>query len=244
MLSDDVLRRPYNKSRHNRALQERIGRSASSIEFKHRNISFILRSVGEDWIRGYLPASNRQGALEDAVERWQERHPEWLMRVPPHPSGLRDSAPLWIGPPPTLTNQPPRENLDRMAAVATKFDAAGRDARNRALGRAGEERVLAHERAALTLAGRDDLARSVRWVAEEEGDGAGYDIASFTPPGRPRLIEVKTTNGWERTPFNLTRNELAVSRERGPDWCLLRLWTSVASRGLSNFFPHWKGTCR
>lgn|GEM_PF-3766766 len=43
--------------------------------------------------------------------------------------------------------------------------APGRDERNRALGRAGEERVLAHERAALRTAGRDDLARKVRWVA-------------------------------------------------------------------------------
>ena len=42
----------------------------------------------------------------------------------------------------------------------------------------------------------DDLARKVRWVSEEDGDGAGYDIASFGPDGRARLIEVETTNGW------------------------------------------------
>ena len=53
-----------------------------------------------------------------------------------------------------------------------------------------------HERTALRTAGRDDLARKVRWVSEEDGDGAGYDIASFAPDGLPRLIEVKTTNGW------------------------------------------------
>lgn len=57
--------------------------------------------------------------------------------------------------------------------------------------------------AALRTAGRDDLARKVRWVSEEDGDGAGYDIASFAPDGFPRLIEVKTTNGWERTPFHI-----------------------------------------
>ncbi len=27
------------------------------------------------------------------------------------------------------------------------------------------------------------------------------------------LIEVKTTNGWERTPFHISRNELAVADE-------------------------------
>jgi hypothetical protein len=39
-----------------------------------------------------------------------------------------------------------------------------------------------------------------------------------------RLIEVKTTNGWERTPFHMTRNELAVAEERRNDWRLVRLW--------------------
>ena len=58
--------------------------------------------------------------------------------------------------------------------------------------------------AVLRSSGRDDLARKVRWVSEEDGDGAGYDIASFAPDGRARLIEVKTTNGWERTPFHIT----------------------------------------
>ena len=108
--------------------------------------------------------------------------------------------------------------------IAGKFDVAGRDARNRALGRAGEERVLVHERSTLRSAGCDDLARQVRWVSEEDGDGAGYDIASFAPDGRARLIEVKTTNGWERTPFHITHNELAVAEERRSEWCLFRLW--------------------
>jgi len=61
------------------------------------------------------------------------------------------------------------------------------------------------------------------WV-DEDGDGAGYDIESFEPDGRPRLIEVKTTNGWERTPFDISRNELAMADRRRSDWRLLRLW--------------------
>ncbi len=76
----------------------------------------------------------------------------------------------------------------------------------------------------MKVAGRDDLARKVRWVSEEDGDGAGYDIASFTRDGQERLIEVKTTNGWERTPFYISRNELAVAEERRSEWCLFRLW--------------------
>lgn len=98
-----------------------------------------------------------------------------------------------------------------------------RSSSNRALGRTGEERVLAHERASLLAAGRTDLAERIRWVSHVDGDGAGYDILSFDTDGSDRLIEMKTTNGWKRTPFHVTRNELAVE-ERRDDWRLVRLW--------------------
>jgi hypothetical protein len=226
MLADDFAGRPYNKAEHNRDLQARIDRNRSSIEFKHQNISAVLKGLGEDWIPGYKPAFNFQMTLVDAVARWLALNPAWLGRqagVRPA-GGLREAAQIWIGPPPTLSNHPPPQELEQMMHIAQKFDVAGRDERNRALGRAGEELVLAHERSVLRSAGRDDLARKVRWVSEEDGDGAGYDIASFAPDGRGRLIEVKTTNGWERTPFHITRNELAVAEERRSEWSLFRLW--------------------
>ncbi len=226
MLANDLARRPYNKADHNRRLQERIGRARTSIEFKHQNISAVLKGLGEDWIPGYKPAFNFQMSLVDAVARWLALNPLWLSRrrdAAPVP-GAQDAAPVWVGPPPTLSNQPPPQELDQMLRIARKFDVAGRDERNRSLGLAGEERVLAHERAVLTGAGRDDLARRVRWVSQEDGDGAGYDIASFSPDGARRLIEVKTTNGWERTPFHITRNELAVAEEHRNEWRLFRLW--------------------
>ncbi|MFN3591535.1 DUF3883 domain-containing protein [Thermaurantiacus tibetensis] len=228
MLADDVAGRPYNKAEHNRALQARMGRSKGSIEFKHQNISAVLKGLGEDWIPGYKPAFNFQMSLVDAVVRWLARNPQWLERTAARPHGMHaavsEGAMLWIGPPPTRSNTPPPPELEQMSALAAKFDVAGRDARNRVLARAGEERVLLHERANLSAHGRQDLASKVRWVAEEEGDGAGFDIASFELDGRARLIEVKTTNGWERTPFHISRNELAVADERRAEWCLLRLW--------------------
>jgi hypothetical protein len=225
MLAEDFAGQSYNKAAHNRDLQARIERDRGSIEFKHRNISAVLRALGEDWIPGYKPAQNYQSALEDAVARWLDLNPGWLSRVPDPPAmGLHETTRLWIGPPPTLSNQPPPAELERTIATAHAFDVAGRDERNRALGRAGEERALAHEKAVLTGAGRSDLASKVRWVSEEDGDGAGYDIASYTPEGRARLIEVKTTNGWERTPFHISRNELAIAEERRADWCLMRLY--------------------
>jgi hypothetical protein len=71
--------------------------------------------------------------------------------------------------------------------------------------------------------GHEELAKKVRWVAEADGDGAGYDILSFDKAGAERLLEVKTTCGAERTPFYLTRNELALSEERPADFRLVRL---------------------
>lgn len=69
MLTDDIARRPYNKAMHNRALQKKIGRSRTSIEYKHQNISAVLKGLGEDWIPSYKPAFNFQMALVDAVAR-------------------------------------------------------------------------------------------------------------------------------------------------------------------------------
>lgn len=240
MLADDVAGRPYSKAEHNRQLQTRINRSRTSIEFKHQNISAVLRGLGEDWIAGYKPAFNFQMALVDAVARWLASNPMWLGRGSrQRPVGsIGNVASIFVGPPPTLSNQPPPQELEQMLHIARKFDVAGRDERNRALGRAGEERVLEYERATLKASGRADLARKVRWISEEDGDGAGYDIQSFAPDGRSRLIEVKTTNGWERTPFHISRNELAVADERRAEWCLFRVWNfSREPKGFELFPP-------
>jgi hypothetical protein len=229
MLVLDIADRPYSKAEHNRRLQAAIDRPRGSIEYKHQNISAVLKGLGEDWLPGYRPAFNFQASLVDAVVRWLARHPDWLSpaaRFGSEQPAVSFSEPpdLWIGPPPTLSNAPPPDEADQMEAIARKFDVAGRDERNRELGRAGEKLVFAHEQRRLTSAGRSDLANRIRWVSEVDGDGAGYDILSFDSTGRDKLIEVKTTNGWERTPFHISRNELAVSKQRRDDWRLVRLW--------------------
>lgn len=224
MLASDIAGRSYNKAAHNRSLQDQVDRNRSSIEFKHQNVSAVLKGLGEDWIPGYKPAFNYQTTLEDAVARWLALNPSWLARVVEQPAtDLREPNSLWIGPPPTLSNQPPPAELEQTIATARKFNVAARDERNRALGRAGEKLALAHEKAVLVGMGRSDLASKIRWVSEEDGDGAGYDISSFEADGKPRLIEVKTTNGWDRTPFHISRNELAAAERLRSNWCLLRL---------------------
>lgn len=221
MLRDELAGRAYSKAKHNRGVQEATGRGRGSVEFKHQNISAVLIGLGEPWIIGYKPAFNVQSSLADAVVR----HLAGAAESFAHPPKDHQGDPLiQIGPPPTMRNAPPPKETEQLMAIARKFDVAAMQSANRVLGRAGEERVLRHERARLRQAGRDDLARDVRWVSDIDGDGAGYDIASFEETGASRLIEVKTTNGWERTPFHISHNELAVAEARADDWTLVRVW--------------------
>lgn len=229
MLIAEISGQEYNKSAHRRDLLALLPiRNEGSVEFKHQNISAVLVGLGQPWITGYKPKARFQNSLVDAVLRWLEFRPDWsnarLTSGNETANRVREAPILWIGPAPTFSNEPPPVDAKFMASIARKYDVAERDARNRSLGRAGEERVLEHEKMVLHGAGRGDLAEKVRWTSVEDGDGAGYDIWSFEPDGADRLLEVKTTNGWERTPFHVTRNELAVAEANRDSWHLVRLW--------------------
>jgi len=114
--------------------------------------------------------------------------------------------------------------------LVRKFNPAVRDERNRALGLAGEEFVIEVEKRRLYEAGRRNLKDDVVWISRDEGDGAGYDIRSIDPKtGTELFIEVKTTRGAKTTPFFLTRNEEAVSRERPKEWRLYRVFEFAAA---------------
>lgn len=76
----------------------------------------------------------------------------------------------------------------------------------------------------------------VRCVADEEGDGHGYDIESFALTGEKRLIEVKTTTGGQTTPFFLSRNEERVSREKA-EFRLYRLYDFAKTPKLFKLRP-------
>lgn len=225
MLSDELSERRYNKAAQNRALQDATGRSRGSIEFKLSNGSAVCIGLGLPMIKGYKPLFNFQMSLAEAASKWLAQHPDWELALNvKKTTQMAECAALFVGIAPTLRNAPPPDEVEQMQRVARRFDVAGREERNRALGYAGEERVFHYERQLLHQSGRDDLAKRVRWVSKEDGDGAGYDISSFTTEGRERLIEVKTTNGWEKTPFHISRNELEVANEKRDDWHLFRLY--------------------
>lgn len=220
MLALEQAGQPYVKSHRAAALMARIGRSHRSVEFKHMNISAVLEEIGQPTIRGYKPAWNYQRSILDAIERHLVSRPTLV--APAEAQQLAEPGMPFLVPPPPL--QAARERRPEMERFVRKFDPAERDFRNRELGKAGEEAVFHFERQRLFSEDRPDLAQKVRWVAQEDGDGAGYDIRSFDPSGAERLIEVKTTRGSQTTPFYLTRNEYAFAEERVDAFKLMRLY--------------------
>lgn len=239
MLVADISGKPYKKIEHNRNLQSLIDRTIKAIEYKHQNISAILKGLGEIWIPGYVPAINFQSSLAEEVERHLFGNKTYLTakQTAYELAKSIDADKLTLEPAPKLSSSTLPEHYDEYNNIAVKFDVAARDARNRALGRAGEQLVLLYEQSALEMAERHDLAKEVRWVSEEIGDGLGYDIVSFLPDGRKRLIEVKTTNGWEYTPFHISLNELKVSKQKEDAWCLVRVWDFIRSPRAYELLP-------
>ena len=220
MLALDLRGESYVKAHHRLILMRRLGRTKGSIERKHQNISAVLDEIGLPWIRGYVPMSNYQGSIVQAIERYLTAHRSALEvdRRAPEPLPRDVFVPSPTLQPPTAK---PIPELDRLLR---KFDPIERDHRNRQLGQEGERFVLNLEQENLAAAGRPDLATAVRWVSQLEGDNAGYDIQSFDPSGHLRLIEVKTTAGSARTPFFLTRHEKATADANAANWRLYRLF--------------------
>lgn len=247
MLADELAARPYVKAHHNSVLREKIGRTAGSVERKHMNISAVLIELGLPTIKGYKPFSNFQEALGQTIERYLIRHPaalygerllpSWGPESPTSAPGFADAPGIFVddAPPPPGAPRPTRpEGLERLVR---KFDPVARDFRNRALGKAGEALIVDFERRRLRALERKDLAAKVRWVAQEDGDGAGYDIHSYDREGNDRLIEVKTTQGARSTPFFVTRNELSLAHEHPDHFRLYRLYEVAQAPRLFKLRP-------
>lgn len=222
MLQDELAGKSYVKSHRAKALMQITGRTHRSVEFKHMNISAVLRELSLPTIKGYKPKPNYQHAIFDAIERALPAN-TWLFHTNRlSAENLAEAYSLFEEDCPRLSDIPKLPHgLERLVR---KFDPVSRDKLNRELGHAGEQLALEHERKLLFDGGRADLSRKVKWVSQDEGDGAGYDILSFDLHGRNRLIEVKTTNGSQRTPFFLSRNEERLSRERPGEFQLFRIY--------------------
>jgi hypothetical protein len=219
---------PYNKTERRRALQALLnGRSERAIEDKHQNISAILIEFGHPYISGYKPLFNYQTLLRTVVESQIAGKPELpaaieaeLARPMPVPSVDHILDRLV---------KPPDPQPRRVREKAPHYGRPNRDyialeARNSALGRAGELFAVNFEKARLIRGGQEQLVDSVEHVSITRGDAAGYDIRSFDPGGRERLIEVKTTGYGLYTPFFVSPNELEVSERTAEAYHIYRIY--------------------
>lgn len=214
-----------NKSARFRALEERlVGRNQSSLSRKCSNISAVLDGLGLPWLEGFRPLPNVQTLLEAVIIDAIDDRPHVVEASVAASADFSAFAGLEVSPP-SRTVLKSVEHSRR----ACRVDYAARDERNRALGRAGEEWAVRYFEATLTSAGRRDLADRIEWVSQSQGDGLGYDIAAFDLDGLPIFVEVKATNGAIGAPFVLTSNELAVSRELGSAFRLMRIFNFSSS---------------
>ena len=233
MLVAELSGQSSNKRALNRALMIQLdGRSASAIEFKHCNISAVLRDANCPYVDGYKPRSNYQQSLVEAVEglllrsELVDRAARLAADLPViDTTGIVDER-IIVEPPRTT---PPQQGVREFRAAYSvrppqKRDYLARETRNRELGLAGEHLVIRFEQHRLIQAGYDKLAERVEPVAVTQGDGLGFDIRSFEPDGSDRLIEVKTTAFAKESAFFITPNELECSRAHSEHYHLFRLF--------------------
>ncbi|WP_066707098.1 DUF3883 domain-containing protein [Curvibacter delicatus] len=230
MLASELAGTPYNKTAHRRALKPLLqGRSDSSIEFKHANISAALLDAGFPYINGYKPLPNYQSLLAEVLAERLDKTPDLLTLAATdvdRPIVVPEVEDILAA----LTERPqPRPAPHKISEPSVPIirlptNYIEREARNRSLGNAGELFVLNFERARLIHAGKENLAAKIEHTAKVHGDHAGYDILSFEDSGVERLIEVKTTKYGVDTPFFVTRNEVATSERHASQYQLYRLF--------------------
>lgn len=205
-------------------------RSRSSVEYKFRNVSMVMEELGWPAVSGYKSLRNYQLLLLEVVESQLQSNVSLQEAVqaaverPATAVSVEDPTAIWV-PSPKMdgrVREAPANYVPRFSPA--KRDYLAREARNRSLGRAGEEFVLELEARRLYKAGKKTLSERVEHVAATQGDGLGYDVLSFEENGQERLIEVKTTAFGELTPFFVTRNELARSEVDANSFRLYRLF--------------------
>lgn len=209
MLMLELSGQHYNKTAHRRALLQLLdGRSDAAVELKHQNISAVLRDLGCNWISGYKPRGNYQQALAKFVENWINGHPEFdriALAAAEHPAvvptAVDFSQIIVEAPKPSLIAEKLHKPYAVPVRAAVKRDYVAREARNSALGEAGERLALEYEEFRLRSAGQKRLADRIEHVSSTQGDGLGYDILSFDVDGKERYVEVKTTAFAKETPL-------------------------------------------
>lgn len=237
MLEKQLQGARFSKTAHRTTLMPLLAdRTEGSIEYKHRNISAVLVEAGVPYLRGYKPLYNYQGKLADAVLAELDKDTSLIAAVeadvvaPPAievPTVDELLRAFVEAPKPDYDRRQARESRTTpytLKVVRRGINYIEREARNRALGLAGEEFTVRLEQARLLSAGHDRLAARVEHVSKTRWDGLGYDVLSYELDGRERLIEVKTTKHAIETPFYVSRNEVEISSIEADRYHLYRIF--------------------
>jgi len=227
MLVKELKGQAFSKTAYiNRLLPQLNGRSKGALEFKLRNISAVLNDFRLKFLTGSVPAANKQHRLTEEVSDNLERHPDvadLLYADANAPTAAPKSKhDRYVGPEPTPKNTAfPKTGSGVHRQSARGIDFAARDARNKALGKKGEDWVVENERLYLKENGRADLIGGVKWVGDQ---CLGYDVESFELNGKPKFIEVKTTNSSNKADFWLSSNEFDFAEAHPGGYYLYRLY--------------------
>jgi len=228
MLKKDLVHQPYNKSEYRRSLLPLLpARSEGSIEFKHQNISAALMNLGLPYIKGYLPRQNYQQILDEKIVKHLQRdaniesvfrgYADRSIKLSENPNFKE----MFVEPP---KYEEVKEPLPNYRKNPIKINYLEREQKNAQLGYLGEELVYNYEKWNLLRKGRKDLLNQIKWIAKDEGDGAGFDILSKTVTGEDKFIEVKTTKSGIKTPFFFSKNEFQFSNENDENYYLYRIF--------------------
>jgi Domain of unknown function (DUF3883) len=250
MLRKELLGQPYNKTKHRNALRPKLaGRSKSSVEYKHCNISAVLVARGLPYIDGYKPRGNIQALLGQAVDTFLDKHPDYLKQLADAPAVNPDKAPVvpargvFVPPPKRVIL--PEPGKPWLSTRGRRIDFADQDAKNRRLAELGEGFVVDLERRRLRQAKRDDLAGRVRWMSRDVGDGLGYDVLSFDEADDDeRFLEVKTTGLGVYFPFYVTATEVRCSEDVPQRYRLYRVFDFSRSPRVYVLKGSLRDSCR
>jgi len=232
MWEKDLRGMEYNKAEHNRLLRKIIpSRTRGSIEKKHQNISAVLWHIGYPYIDGYKPLPRYQALLREIVERRLTRAAVLnrlvAAKVQEHAKLERPAhkvKAVEVRPPSRKEVKTLVVEEARRKTTFVRRNYLELEAKNQSLGRAGEELILRAEYDRLCRTGKQTLAKRIEHVTERRGDYLGYDILSFEPNGRERLIEVKTTRFGALSRFFASANEVEVSEARRKEYFVYRLF--------------------
>jgi hypothetical protein len=253
MLALELKGEPFNKAEHNRNLLRMLsGRTRGSIERKHQNISAVLIELGYPYIDGYKPLRNYQELLKDVVEErllsastLDKQIASLVVSAPPPAPPFADILGIRVPVPvPDRENRTSIYESPAASARGVKRNYLEMEARNCALGLAGEQLVVRYEQERLSRAGQDRLAGKIVHISAIESDSRGFDVLSYETDGRDRLIEVKTTRFGALTPFFASRNEVDMSDRRNEEYQLYRVFKFSEQPKLFMLAGSLKRTCR